>query len=183
MKNLKSLKSFILRKLALRQNVSVGKNFHVGPGTVVWAPNKLIIGNDVYIGKFATLEFDGCIGDGTLIANSVGIVGRKDHDFLQIGTTVRNSRWVGDGFLDLSLQTQIGSDVWIGYGSIVLSGVTIGDSTIVAAGSVITKNVPPNSVVAGNPAKVISSRFSEPDLESHWEQLRKSGINSSFNNL
>ncbi|SIN78290.1 sugar O-acetyltransferase [Algoriphagus halophilus] len=49
----------------------------------------------------------------------------------------------------------IGSDVWIGGGSIICPGVTIGDNSIVAAGSVVTKDVPPGVIVGGNPAKFI----------------------------
>ena len=51
-------------------------------------------------------------------------------------------------------------DVWIGYGAIILSGVTIGQGAIVAAGSVVTKDVEPYSIVAGNPAKFIKYRYS-----------------------
>ena len=49
----------------------------------------------------------------------------------------------------------IGKNVWIGLGSIILKGVTIGDGAIIAAGSVVTKDVPSNCLVGGNPAKVI----------------------------
>ena len=56
-----------------------------------------------------------------------------------------------------SAQTKIGTHCFIGCGSIVLPNVTIGDHVIVAAGSVVTKDVPSNSIVAGNPAKVIAS--------------------------
>ncbi len=59
----------------------------------------------------------------------------------------------------------IGNDVWIGYGSTVLNGVTIGDGAVVAACSVVTKDVPPYSVVAGNPAHVIKTRFSQEIIE------------------
>ena len=52
-------------------------------------------------------------------------------------------------------------DVWIGYGCTILSGVTIGQGAIVAAGSVVTKDVPPYAVVGGVPAKVIKYRFNE----------------------
>ena len=52
-------------------------------------------------------------------------------------------------------------DVWIGYGATIMSGVTIGQGAIVAAGSLVTKDVPPYSIVGGVPAKVIKYRFSE----------------------
>ena len=51
----------------------------------------------------------------------------------------------------------IGKRVWIGSGSILLPGVTIGDNSVVGAGSVVTKDVPPNVIVAGNPAKFIKN--------------------------
>ena len=55
----------------------------------------------------------------------------------------------------------IGNDVWIGVSAYILNGVTIGDGAIVAAYSVVTKNVPPFSLVAGNPAKIKKYRFSK----------------------
>jgi acetyltransferase-like isoleucine patch superfamily enzyme len=57
----------------------------------------------------------------------------------------------------LFLHTRIGRHCFIGARSIILPGVTIGDESVVAAGSVVTKDVPPQSLVAGNPAKVIKS--------------------------
>lgn len=55
----------------------------------------------------------------------------------------------------VSMPIHIGNHVWVGQRAIILKGVTIGDGAIVAAGSVVTKDVPPNTIVAGNPAKVI----------------------------
>lgn len=55
----------------------------------------------------------------------------------------------------------IGNDVWIGHGAIILSGVKISDGAIVAAGAVVTKSVPPYTIVAGNPAREIKKRFSK----------------------
>ena len=49
----------------------------------------------------------------------------------------------------------IGNDVWIGYEALIMSGVTIGDGAVIGAGSVVTKDVPINAIVAGNPVKVI----------------------------
>lgn len=56
---------------------------------------------------------------------------------------------------------KIGHDVWIGLGAIILKGVEIGNGAIIAAGSVVTKSVPPYAIVGGNPAKFIKWRFSE----------------------
>lgn len=165
-----------LRRLAVRKNVSVGDNFHVGPHSVLWAPRQLEIGSDVYVGKNVTIQIDGTIGDNVLIANAVGIVGRTDHDYSQVGVPVRQGRWVGDHAGEMSLPTTVGSDVWIGYGAIILSGVTIGDSAIIAAGSIVTQDVPPNTIVAGTPAKVQRERFTAEDFSAHWAILESNGL-------
>jgi virginiamycin A acetyltransferase len=55
----------------------------------------------------------------------------------------------------------IGNDVWIGYEAVIMSGVTIGDGAVVGARALITKDVPPYTVVGGVPAKVIKRRFSD----------------------
>ena len=68
--------------------------------------------------------------------------------------------------------TRVGNDVWIGYGSTIMPGVTIGDGAIVASCSVVTKDVPPYAIVGGNPAKVVRYRFGEATiarlLELRW---------------
>lgn len=56
----------------------------------------------------------------------------------------------------------VGDDVWIGYRATILSGVTIGQGAMIAAGAVVTRDVPPYAVVGGVPAKVIRYRFTEP---------------------
>jgi len=59
----------------------------------------------------------------------------------------------------------IGNDVWIGRNAMIMSGVHIGDGAVVGAGSIITKDVPPYAIVAGNPAKVVRYRFNEDQIE------------------
>lgn len=63
----------------------------------------------------------------------------------------------------------VGNDVWIGYESVILSGVTIGDGAIVAARSVVTKDVPPYAIVGGAPARPIRPRFSQATIDALLE--------------
>jgi acetyltransferase-like isoleucine patch superfamily enzyme/glycosyltransferase involved in cell wall biosynthesis len=59
----------------------------------------------------------------------------------------------------------VGDDVWIGYSSTILSGVTIGQGAVIAAGSMVTRDVPPYAIVGGNPAKVLKYRFEPAVIE------------------
>lgn len=61
--------------------------------------------------------------------------------------------------------TIVGNDVWFGYQATVLPGVRIGDGAIIAAGAVVTADVPPYTIVGGNPARPIRQRFTEADIE------------------
>lgn len=58
----------------------------------------------------------------------------------------------------------IGHDVWIGTGAVILSGVRIGNGAVIGASAVVTRDVPPYSIVAGNPAKVVRMRFKEEEI-------------------
>lgn len=69
------------------------------------------------------------------------------------------------GQLPYKGDTILGNDVWIGYESTVMPGVKIGNGAIVAAHSVVTKDIDPYTIVGGNPAKVIRKRFSETDIQ------------------
>ena len=68
--------------------------------------------------------------------------------------------------------TIIGHDVWIGHSAIIKAGVTIGNGAVVGMGSIVTKNVPPYAIVAGNPARLIRFRFDQETingiLDSAW---------------
>lgn len=78
-------------------------------------------------------------------------------------------------------------DAWIGYGSTILSGVTISQGAIVAAGSVVTKDVPPYAIVGGNPAKVIKYRFEKELIEEllkvDYSKLDKEDVEKHIDEL
>ena len=68
--------------------------------------------------------------------------------------------------------TSIGADAWIGCGAILMAGVRVGRGAIVAAGAVVTKDVPPYEIHGGVPARKISERFPEPtDRQAHERML------------
>jgi acetyltransferase-like isoleucine patch superfamily enzyme len=76
----------------------------------------------------------------------------------------------------------IGNDVWIAANAIILSGIKVGDGAVIGAGAVVSRNVPPYTIVAGNPAKPIRQRFTDEQVEHllrlkwwdlHIEQVKK----------
>lgn len=81
----------------------------------------------------------------------------------------------------------IEDDVWIGYGATIMSGVSIGQGAVIAAGAVVTKDVPPYAVVGGVPAKIIKYRFDEETIDYllslDYSQLTKELIGSHIDDL
>jgi acetyltransferase-like isoleucine patch superfamily enzyme len=155
---------FFIRLYAVRSGVHLGMHVHIGPFSILWASDKLEIGDKTYIGKNCTIQVNGTIGRGVLIANNVGIVGKLDHDFQKPAKLLCQNNWIGtsDKLNGLTEnRVSIGDDVWIGFGAIILGGVSIGHGAIIAAGSVVTKSVPEFAIVAGNPARIIKQRFPE----------------------
>jgi acetyltransferase-like isoleucine patch superfamily enzyme len=158
--------------------LSFGSDIHIGKGTRLWAPKLLRIGNNVYIGKQVHIEANCEIGDYCLLANRVAIVGRHDHDFTAIGFPVRYAPWVGSHRFPSPYADEkavIESDVWLGYGVIVLTGLTVGRGAIVAAGSIVTKDIPPYSIAAGVPARVIGQRFTDAATITRHEAAIRDG--------
>lgn len=172
LKKMKILRCKLL--LAPHRNISIGNNSTFGRGTVFWAPNKMTIGNNVYIGKYCTLQADMEIGDNIDIANNVGLIGKYDHDYSKVGVSIKDAPWIGDASYDFKGKDQkiiIEDDVWIGFGAVVFTGVKIHRGAIVAAGSIVTHDVPPYAIVGGNPARVLGQRFTGEEIEMHEEIL------------
>jgi acetyltransferase-like isoleucine patch superfamily enzyme len=106
-----------------------------------------------------------------MFANRVALIGRYDHHYQQVGVPTRLASRISDkdyNWKGLNEKVVIGDDVWVGYGAIILSGVTIGEGSIIAAGSLVTKDVEPYSIYAGVPARKMGDRFlTEEDREEH----------------
>ncbi|MGY3564830.1 acyltransferase [Sinomonas sp. RB5] len=173
---LTALKTVRRRQRTLGQNVHVGEGFTFGNHSRLWAPRSLTIGSECSIGSYVRIEVDGVIGDSVLIANSAAIVGRHDHEVSVVGTPIKETRWVGSSPDRLSMPVLIGSDVWIGFGSTILSGVEIGDGAVIGAGAVVSRSIPANSIAVGNPARVVGKRFEDEACAQHWHMLRERGV-------
>lgn len=154
-------------RLAVSGRVTVEPGFRLGRGATVWSAHGLAIGRDVAIGRFSTVEVDGLIGDHTTLSAHVGVIGRHDHDLRDVGLPARRATWIGTRSGRADDRVVVGRDVFVGWGAIILSGVTIGDAAVVAAGSVVTRDVAAGTVVAGNPARPVGRRFSAEDLATH----------------
>ena len=150
---------------------NIGSNFHSGRGVFLWAKHNIVIGDNFYIGKHSIIECDVEIGNNVIIANKVSLAGRYDHHFQQIGIPTRLATQIRDkdyNWKGLNHKIIIEDDVWIGVGCIILSGVKIGIGSILAAGSVLTRDMEPHTIYAGNPARKIRNRFdSEEQLKEH----------------
>ena len=124
-----------------------------------------------FIGPHCSIYPRVSIGRFSLLANHVSIIG-GDHEYKKVGVpTIYSGR-------DKEKRTEIGQDVWIGANSIVMTGVKIGDGAIVAAGSVVTKDVAAYTMVGGVPARYIKDRFTDEEKQQH--QLILSRTNNYF---
>lgn len=153
----------LARRLAVHENVKYGEGLRAGRGSIISSPHGLVIGRHVSIGPRSIIQVDGYIGDYALIGMGVQIVGRDDHSINEVGVPMALSTRASEREGTLRDSIEIGRDVWIGASSVVMSGLIIGDGAVIAAGSVVTKNVDPFCIVGGNPARVLGYRFDSED--------------------
>ncbi len=173
MQLIRKIRFFYLIKFKWRR-YSFGKNPYIGRLVYMYARNNITVGDNFYIGKFSQIECDAEIGHNVIIANRVAFVGRYDHHYQQIGIPIRLASSIRDknyNWKGLDEKVIVEDDVWIGYGAIIMSGVKICQGSIIAAGSLVTKDVEAFSIYGGVPAKKIRNRFyNEDDLKKHIEQ-------------
>jgi len=146
---------------------SVLKDVEVGEGTVIHDQVNLYkckIGRNCKIGAFVYIEEGVVIGDNCKIKPFVFIptgVIIEDDVFIGPNVTFTNDKYPRvNGFWSV-LPTRVKKGASIGAGSVILPGLTIGENSIVGAGSVVTKNVPDDTVVLGNPAVVLKHILKE----------------------
>lgn len=112
--------------------ISIGRNTSIGFYSMIYSSESIVIGSDCMIGPFVFI-----------VDSNHGVSKQKKMNQQKNSTK----------------PIVIKDDVWIGTKSIILQGVTIGEGAVIAAGSVVTKDVKAYKVVAGNPAKIIKERF------------------------
>lgn len=118
------------------------------------------------IGKFCSIGAEVRIGMGTHTLNNLSTA--------SIFTAKKNGTgisWTTENSFEEYKTVKIGNDVWIGQRAMIMGGVHIGNGAVVGAGAIVTKDVPPYTIVAGVPARVVRRRFSE-DVINTLEQIR-----------
>ncbi len=136
------------------------------------------IGNDVKIGTFVEIQKGARIGDRCKISSHTFIcegVVLEDEVFIGHGVTFTNDAYpratnAGGGLQTeadwVCVPTVVKRGASIGSGATLLPGVTVGAQAIVGAGAVVTRDVPPGAIVAGNPARILRSVFNESTLRT-----------------
>ena len=135
-------------------------------------PDLIDVGKNTY-GPINALMFNRdsklIIGNFCSIAPRVSFIVSADHYTNHISSFPFKVKVLGESYEGVSKgDIIVDDDVWIGYGATIMSGVHIGQGAVVAAGAVVTKDVPPYAIVGGVPAKVIKYR----DIE-HYKKLKE----------
>ncbi len=148
------------------------------------------VGKDCHMGRFSYMNDKSTLYEGTKVGRFCSIgkkceIGVVRHPLDRLSTSPVSYHLAfhfpdQDGLFpqvefDRFQTTTIGSDVWIGSMAVVVRGITIGHGSVIGAGSIVTKDVPPYAIVGGSPAKIIRYRFSEDIIErllaSEWWNL------------
>jgi acetyltransferase-like isoleucine patch superfamily enzyme len=166
-------------------NCYIGKDVNIMKDDVVVGDFSYINGGYIFyakIGKFCSIGFNVCIGPG-------------EHFIERVSTYPVKNKVCGYSTMEefhKGNHTIIEDDVWIGHGVTILQGVRVGNGAIIAAGAVVTKDVPSYSIVGGVPARVIKYRFSEEQIDKlkqikwwNWDysKIRACAENGEFSDI
>lgn len=164
-----------LTTLKFPRNIKLGRGCNIRSGCMIDAPrpgvvelgDKVDLNRHVYLGGFGTHLHIGArttlnqhayidarggvsIGEDVMIGPFARLIS-YNHVFADLNTPMNRQGFSLD-------EIRIGNDVWIGAGATILPGISIGDGSIIAAGAVVTRSCPPNSILAGVPAKIVRTR-------------------------
>jgi acetyltransferase-like isoleucine patch superfamily enzyme len=146
----------------IKENIIIGKNTHIAGILLVWENcGRIEIGDDCFIGEntriYSAIKIK--IGNRVQIAHNCNIFDNNIHSISPFERYLEFIQYITKGMYKLfnlnEKEVIIKDDAWIGANAIILKGVTIGEAAVVAAGSVVLKNVPDYTVVGGNPAQHI----------------------------
>ncbi len=143
----KKIRRFICRRIFNK----TGKNINIEHGAFFGSGFDIEIGDNSGLGLNSRVSSPLSIGDNVMMGPDV-IIYTQNHNFDRIDIPMIKQ---GDSE---KKKVIIGNDVWIGARAVILPGISIGEGAIVGAGSIVTKDVPPYSIVGGNPAKIIRER-------------------------
>jgi acetyltransferase-like isoleucine patch superfamily enzyme len=134
------------RDVLLKQSLdSCGARVMISPHAIIWGTRGVSLEDDVVINSFTHIFGGGGvhIGARTLISTGCSIA------------SITHSEQIATRRIGIELQVKIEEDCWLGTGAIVLPGVRIGRGSIIGAGAVVTKDIPPFSMAIGVPARVV----------------------------
>ncbi|MDT8302438.1 MAG: acyltransferase [Sedimentisphaerales bacterium] len=143
---------------------SYGKGVRIGADVFIRTPEKMKVGNDVFIGSNCFIDAIGGfqLGNCCALASNTTIL-TLDHYY-------QSSESIPWGEERIIKPVVIENNVWIGMNVSILPGVTIGEGAIVGLGAVVPKDVPPLAIVVGNPARIVGHRD-----EKEYHALKKRG--------
>lgn len=161
--NLNSTSSINISDGSHKEDIVLGNNVVMHARLISQCGGKIIFENNTQIGysSFVGAIHSITIGEGTVISNNVTIVDNNNHPVNPYDRIIMQKSKIGSDYRKWkhsdSKPIIIGKNVWIGQYARINKGVTIGDNSIVAANTVVTKDVPPNAIVAGNPGKIVKT--------------------------
>ena len=180
--------TIIYKGCSFDQNTIIHRNVHILENCLL---NNSEIHSYSYLGKNCLIQ-NASIGKFCSIANDVSIgLGKHPLDYFSTSPLLyRRQNKFQINLVEKDLQFEeylpvsIGNDVWIGSRSIILDGISIGNGSVIAANSVVTKDVAPYSVIGGVPAKLIKYRFPDNQIDElnigKWWDMDLSNIKSHF---
>jgi acetyltransferase-like isoleucine patch superfamily enzyme len=168
--------SKIGKKVMIRSGNEIG-NIEIGDYSYISGPRSYI--EDAIIGKYCSIARQVTIG-----------VSGHNYNWVTTSPIITSTKY---GFINKDIPEPqkgipvIGNDVWVGMNAIIMRGVRIGDGAVIAAGSIVTSDVLPYSIVAGVPAKHLKFRFEEEEitmlLEMRWWDWTNEKIKARINDF